>query len=210
MLPQSLQKIIDGKWPIESFPPIYLCHVIKMKDPINYDIHFLVKDPMESRKDMLISTVYSYNVIDSATFEKSPVIHGRCYRARLAGIISIDSPTILFPTFKHITGDHLKKKRTFRERWRFNEANFQMVRWCYITGNIFGCIIRGIDIHRRLIVDLIDVVTGINVREYLLDMFSDVYKTYSRPNENEETDDISIDSSKARDSSVSTILVSNK
>lgn len=208
MLPQILQKNIDAKWPSESFPRVHLCHVIKMKDPANYDIHFLVDDPMESQKDMLISTVYSYNIIESSTLEKSSDIPGRCYRARLAGIISFDSPAILFPSLKRVTGDQIKKNRVFRDKWRFNEANFQMVRWCYITGNIFGCIIKGIDIHRRLLVELIDVVTGINVREYLLEIFSDIYRIYSRPGEKDETDDNKIDSSKARVKSVSPILTS--
>ena len=210
MHPNTLQKILDEKWPPDTFGRVHLCHIVQMKDPINYDIHFLVGDPVDAKRDMVISSGCSYNIVDSDTLERSNPITTRLYRARLAGIISIDSPAILFPTEKYITGESIRKRRTFQHKWRFNMANMNMVRWNYITGGIFGCIIRGVDIHRRLLIELIDVVTAINVREYLLEMFPDIYRVYSRPDENADTDDISMDESNALDRSVSGIFSSKE
>jgi hypothetical protein len=210
MQPNILQKFLDVKCSAGSFPRVHLCHVVQMKDPINYDIHFLSTNPVDDRKSAVISSVCSYKIVNPETLERTEPITARLYRARLAGIISIDSPAILFPTEKYITGESIRKRRTFEHKWRFNMANMHMVRWNYITGGVFGCIIRGVDIHRRLLIDLIDVVTAINVREYLLEIYPDIYQVYSRPDENAEIDDMRIEESSALDNSVSGIYSSNE
>lgn len=141
------------------------CFMVNIQDAINYDIGFInfeeIKNSWISTNQNIITSTYTYSMVDRETLHESELIEGVAYRARLQGIISSE-------TYRGKKYENIQKKRAKRMIIDVNKD----------TGGIFLCCISSVDKHNRILIDLYHPVTGMSMCDLILEKYGDIYKKF--------------------------------
>lgn len=157
----------------KNFPEYHIltvCHVINIKDAINFDLGFPNIDSIPDdllRGKIPITSEYQYSIRDRETLEQGELIKSKCYRVRLKGI-SDASRSVGKRVSKSPAIKNLKKK-----------AKSEIISMNLDTGGIFLCKIYEIDPYNRLIVEIFHPVTGLSITEFLITKYSEIYTNFS-------------------------------
>lgn len=145
-----------------------MCFMVNIQDAINFDIGFInseeIKNSWIPQNLDLITSTYTYSVIDRDTLTESEPIESYAYRSRLRGIISTRSPGIVIRTKR----ESIQEKRAKRVLIDINKD----------TGGIFLCHVHGVDKHNRILIDLYHPVTGESMCDKILEKYADIYKKF--------------------------------
>lgn len=152
---------------------IILCCAVNIQDAINYDLSFPLSEEGEPpgvnvKNHSLHTTKYTYTIRDNQTLIESEVKTGVTYRARLKGIIEkyqYDPVT----DKRYLSKELISLKRKAKE-WLI-EINRDL--W-----SIFVCKIYNVDIYNRILVDLINPLSGEMISEQLIKLFPELYSIF--------------------------------
>lgn len=139
----------------------YLCVVVFIKDPLNYDIILPNnRDVVESISDMNDREYQGKECticrIDPSTYERMEDEVHDTLRVRLGGIELINDKNV-----KSI-----------------NAVSFLLRRWNNMCCSIFICHMNCIDKYGRIIAELYDPVTGTPISQFLVNSYPDLYRKY--------------------------------
>jgi len=151
-------------------PQRVLSHLVQLKDPVNYDIHFMAAPELDYRYRGAISNEYAYQTYDRKTLTESAVKVGTVYRSRLSGIVVRDE--------RDLPSSIEREEFIAKKTKLIQEVLGQIIRWVNMTGGIFLCEASSIDIYDRVLVRLYDPVTGLSINDYLLINYPEIFVSY--------------------------------
>lgn len=168
----------NSQWKARGFEDLHLIHMVQIKDPTNFDLHFLQNPHIDDICQNAISTEYTYQIMNRDNFETGSSVIGKAFRARLSGIVAQDFTPCLGKERTKKNGFNIKRNRDKDSKSLFMTAAYQIIRWNYINNGIWACAVNGIDVHGRVLVDLFDPVTLISVKDYLMEIYGKIYMKY--------------------------------
>ena len=139
--------------------PCYLCHVLQVKDSVNYDVHFLSDKFPHSRYKNVTSSECVYSMMDAKTFKLGPRKFGKVYRVRLRGIVVANG--------KCRAPSALARK-----------AGASIDRWVNRCGGILLAKVHQSDHYNRMMIELFDPITKSSFTKVLLETYPTVYQPY--------------------------------
>lgn len=137
-----------------------MCCVVFIKNTLNFDAGFPFDPKIEECMGGSGKTI-KYIRYDNETLEKSSEKQFKSYRMRLSGITDVNK------NFKSRIWDK-----------RVKESKYEFISWNRRTGGIYICEYVGMDRYNRLLINLIDPITGVNVADHMIEKFGGCYERH--------------------------------
>jgi hypothetical protein len=146
-------------------------YVVNIFDSLNYDIDLDLPEYLQRRYSNVITNHYTYQD------ETGQVKSGTTYRCRLRGISVLTKQYHQNTHRSHSNYKNVPKSLVVAQR----KAQIDIIRQIDRQNGYVSVVVTDVDIYRRLLIDLYDPITNLNLKELILQPeYSHVYQPYQQ------------------------------